>query len=132
MEPQSLPRGHVRERLQVVHRTGVDGARVAHHAEGAQTLAMGARPVTRQELHARMDHFHRLLVLRPDGYMVRPLTGEAMQKAGQVRLAEDGTLRAGRFEVGLFYAIESGRLWLVDAGLEVPRGGIATRPLRAR
>lgn len=89
-------------------------------------VATGEGPVTREELHARMDRFHRLRVLRPDGYLVRPVTGEAVQKAGEVRLAEDGTLRAGRYEVGLFYAVEDGRLWPVDTGLEVPRGA---RPL---
>ncbi|KFA91137.1 Tox-REase-5 domain-containing protein [Archangium violaceum] len=78
--------------------------------------------VTRDELHARMRRFSRLLVLRPDGFLVRATTGIAVQKAGQVVLAEDGTLRAGRFEVGPFYAIEGGRLFPVDQGLEVPKG----------
>ncbi|WP_158501863.1 Tox-REase-5 domain-containing protein [Vitiosangium sp. GDMCC 1.1324] len=84
-------------------------------------VATGSEPVSREELHARMDRFHRLRVLRPDGYLVRPITDEAVQKAGEVRLAEDGTLRAGRYEVGPFYAIEDGQLWPVDTGLEVPR-----------
>jgi hypothetical protein len=53
---------------------------------------------------------------------VRATTGVAVQKAGQVVLAEDGTLRAGRFEVGPFYAIEGGRLFPVDQRLEVPKG----------
>ncbi|HYO59438.1 Tox-REase-5 domain-containing protein [Archangium sp.] len=85
-------------------------------------VATGAGPVTRQELHARMDRFHRLRVVRPDGYLVRPVTGEAVQRAGEVWLEKDGTLRAGRYEVGPFYAVEDGQLWLVDTGLEVPRG----------
>jgi hypothetical protein len=85
-------------------------------------VATGAGPVTREELHARMGRFHRLVVLRPDGCLVLAITGEAKQKVGEVRLAGDGTLRAGRYEVGPFYAIEGGRLWPVDTGLEVPRG----------
>ncbi len=85
-------------------------------------VATGARPVTREELHARMDRFHRLVVLRPDGYLALAVTGEAKQKAGEVRVGEDGALRAGRFEVGPFYAIEDGRLWPVDEALEVARG----------
>ncbi|WPB76055.1 Tox-REase-5 domain-containing protein [Archangium violaceum] len=85
-------------------------------------VATGEGPVTREQLHARMDHFHRLRVVRPDGYLVRAVTGEAVQRAGEVRLAEDGTLRAGRYEVGPFYAVEEGQLWPVDTGLEVPRG----------
>ncbi|QRK11193.1 hypothetical protein JQX13_14620 [Archangium violaceum] len=85
-------------------------------------VAAGGEVVTRDEFHARMRRFSRLLVLRPDGYLVRATTGVAVQKAGQVVLAEDGTLRAGRFEVGPFYAIEGGRLFPVDQGLEVPKG----------
>jgi hypothetical protein len=65
-------------------------------------VATGEQVVTREEFHARMRRFSRLLVLRPDGYLVRATTGVAVQKAGQVVLAEDGTLRAGRFEVGPF------------------------------
>jgi hypothetical protein len=89
-------------------------------------VATGEGPVRREELHERMDRFHRLLVVRPDGYLVLAVTGEARQKAGEVRWAEDGTLRAGRYEVGPFYAMEGGQLWPVDAGLEVPGGA---RPL---
>ncbi|PTL81963.1 hypothetical protein DAT35_19295 [Vitiosangium sp. GDMCC 1.1324] len=85
-------------------------------------VATGAGPVSREELHARMDRFHRLRMLRPDGYLVRPVTGEAVQKVGEVRLAGGGTLRAGRYEVGPFYAVEGGQLWPVDSELEVPRG----------
>ena len=85
-------------------------------------VATGEGPVRREELHARMDCFHRLRVVRPDGYVVRVVTGEAVQRAGEVRLAGDGTLRAGRYEVGPFYAVEDGQLWPVDTGLEVPRG----------
>jgi hypothetical protein len=79
-------------------------------------------PVSRDELHARMRRFVELLVLRPDGYLVKPTTGAAVQKAGEVVLAEDGTLRAGRFEVGPFYALDGGRLFPVDEKLKVPKG----------
>ncbi|WP_257459356.1 restriction endonuclease fold toxin 5 domain-containing protein [Archangium lipolyticum] len=85
-------------------------------------VATGGEMVTRDELHARMRRFSRLLVLRPDGYLVRATSGVAVQKAGQVVLAEDGTLRAGRFEVGPFYAIDGERLFPVDQQLEVPKG----------
>jgi hypothetical protein len=88
-------------------------------------VATGSEVVTRDELHARMRRFSRLLVLRPDGYLVKATSGVAVQKAGEVVLAEDGTLRAGRFEVGPFYAIDGGRLFPVDGRLEVPKG---TRP----
>jgi hypothetical protein len=85
-------------------------------------VAMGGVLVSRDELHARMRRFSRLLVLRPDGYLVKPTTGVAVQKAGTVVLAEDGTLRAGSFEVGPFYALDGGRLFPVDEKLEVPKG----------
>ncbi|MET0404718.1 MAG: restriction endonuclease fold toxin 5 domain-containing protein, partial [Cystobacter sp.] len=85
-------------------------------------VGVGGEVVTRDELHARMRRFSRLLVLRPDGFLVRATTGLAVQKAGQVVCAEGGTLRAGRFEVGPFYAIEGARLFPVDQGLEVPKG----------
>jgi hypothetical protein len=85
-------------------------------------VATGGVPVSRDELHARMRRFVELLVLRPDGYLVKPTTGVAVQKAGAVVLAEDGTLRAGRFEVGPFYAIDGGRLFPVDEKLKVPKG----------
>ncbi|HSP80908.1 MAG TPA: Tox-REase-5 domain-containing protein, partial [Myxococcaceae bacterium] len=85
-------------------------------------VATGGERVTRDELHARMRRFGRLRVLRPDGYLVKPTTGKAEQKEGEVFLAEDGTLRASRLEVGPFYAIEGGRLFPVDERLEVPPG----------
>ena len=85
-------------------------------------VATGGEVVTRDELHARMRRFSQLLVLRPDGYLVKATSGGAVQKAGQVVLAEDGTLRAGRFEVGPFYALDGGRLFPVDQRLEVPKG----------
>jgi hypothetical protein len=88
-------------------------------------VATGSEAVTRDELHARMRRFSRLLVLRPDGYLVKATSGVAVQKADQVVLAEDGTLRAGHFEVGPFYAIDGGRLFPVDGRLEVQKG---TRP----
>ncbi len=91
-------------------------------------VATSGQRVTREELHARMDRFHRLRVLRPDGYLVLAVTGEAKQKMGEVGVAEDGTLRAGRFEVGPFYAVEAGRLWPVDEGMEVPRGALPLGP----
>ncbi|WP_257457975.1 HNH endonuclease [Archangium lipolyticum] len=85
-------------------------------------VATGGVPVSRDELHARMRRFARLLVVRPDGYLVKPATGVAVQKAGEVVLAKDGTLRADRFEVGPFYAMEGGHLFSVDDALEVPHG----------
>lgn len=85
-------------------------------------VATGGRAVSREELHARMRRFPRLRVVRPDGYLVKATTGEAVQKMGEGRVAEDGTLRAGNLEIGPFYAVEGDHLFLVDDALEVPRG----------
>ncbi|WP_157758512.1 Tox-REase-5 domain-containing protein [Cystobacter fuscus] len=85
-------------------------------------VATGDVAVSRDELHARMRRFSRVLVLRPDGYLVKPSTGVAVQKAGEVVLAGDGILRADRIEVGPFYAIDGGRLFPVDARLDVLHG----------
>ncbi len=87
-------------------------------------VATGGVPVSRDELHARMRRFARLLVVRPDGYLVKPATGVAVQKAGEVVLAQDGTLRVDRFEVGPFYAIDGGYLFPVDNTLRVPHGSL--------
>lgn len=81
-------------------------------------VAEGGVVVQRSELHERMRRFLRLLVLRPDGYLVEPYTGRAVQKAGTVEWV-GGRLRAGRFEVGPFYAIEGQRLYPVDESLQV-------------
>jgi len=56
------------------------------------------------------------------GNHVRRVLRFPLSCCGEVRLAEDGTLSAGRYEVGPFYAVEDGQLWPVDTGLEVPRG----------
>ncbi|MET0403320.1 MAG: hypothetical protein ABW123_12990 [Cystobacter sp.] len=85
-------------------------------------VAAGGESVTRDELHARMRRCAHLLVLRPDGYLVTASSGVAVQKVGEVVLAEDGTLRAGHFEVGPFYTLDGGRLFPVDGKLEVPKG----------
>ncbi|WP_395806288.1 Tox-REase-5 domain-containing protein [Archangium minus] len=85
-------------------------------------VATGGAPVSRDELHARMRRFSNVLVLRPDGYLARPTTGVAIQKAGVVALARDGTLRAAGFEVGPFYAIDGGYLFPANEKLEVPKG----------
>ncbi|MFP2907416.1 Tox-REase-5 domain-containing protein [Pyxidicoccus sp. 3LFB2] len=65
-------------------------------------VVQGGRPVLREELHARMRRYASVLVLRPDGYLVRATTGKAVQYAGEVELTE-GALRAEGFEAGRFY-----------------------------
>jgi hypothetical protein len=75
-------------------------------------------PVSRQELHARMRRFQPLLVLRPDGFLVRATTGRAVQRVGQVQFIK-GTLLAEGFEVGPFYMPRGRFLYPVDTSLEI-------------
>jgi hypothetical protein len=75
-------------------------------------------PVSRDELYARMRRFQGLLVLRPDGFLVRATTGRAVQQVGEVEFVE-GALRAEGFEVGPFYRPRSRFLYPVDHRLEL-------------
>jgi hypothetical protein len=81
-------------------------------------VAQHGTPVSREELHRRMRRFHPLLVLRPDGFLVRATTGRAVQHAGEVRFTE-GALRAEGFEVGPFYMPRGRFLYPVDTSLEI-------------
>ncbi len=58
--------------------------------------------VSREELLRRVRRFHRVAVLRPDGYLAWVLTGRTQQKAGPMEW-RDGTLHALGFELGRFY-----------------------------
>ncbi len=71
-------------------------------------VAQGGEEVPREELRARMRRYSGALVLRPDGYLVRATTGEAVQYAGEVELV-GGALRAEGFEVGPFYGTRGDR-----------------------
>jgi hypothetical protein len=78
----------------------------------------GGAPVPRSELHTRMLRFHRLLVLRTDGFLVRATTGSAVQQIGEVHLDED-SLHAEGFQVGPFYVPRGKFLYPVDDSLEI-------------
>ncbi|XXF78239.1 HNH endonuclease [Myxococcaceae bacterium GXIMD 01537] len=92
-------------------------ARVAAHL--LWEVVEGGRPVRREELHERMNRFVGLFVLRPDGYLTRALTGEAVQHVGEVRW-EDGTPNAEGLEVGAFFSAPDGEwLYPVDERLRM-------------
>ncbi|MBU8895557.1 hypothetical protein DRW03_13935 [Corallococcus sp. H22C18031201] len=74
------------------------------------------RDVSRTELLARMRRYEKLTVLRPDGNLAWVLTGAAQQRVGEVQWTA-GAFRAYQFEVGPFYATESGAFRRVDANL---------------
>jgi hypothetical protein len=65
-----------------------------------------------------MRRFQGLLVLRPDGYLVRATTGRAVQQVGDVQFIH-GALRAEGFEVGPFYVPRGRFLYPVDERLEI-------------
>jgi hypothetical protein len=71
------------------------------------------------ELLERLRLFHRLVVMRPDGYLAIAVTGEPLQRMGRVELRE-GKLMAGRFEVGAFYKDRGGVFYSLDDSLQKP------------
>jgi hypothetical protein len=81
-------------------------------------VVQGGAPVSREVLHERMRRLVPLLVLRPDGYLVKATTGRAVQYAGAVRLDRQ-SLRAEGFEVGPFYTVRGHYLYPVEADLEL-------------
>jgi hypothetical protein len=62
----------------------------------------GGKPVRREVLNQHLQRFQTFLVLRPDGFLAAALTGNARQCAGPVE-PRDGALRAGPYEVGVWY-----------------------------
>jgi hypothetical protein len=73
--------------------------------------------VNGRDLRALVDAHRGLCVVRPDGYIARALSGEAIERAGELRVEGDG-LRAGTLEVGAFYRLEQGIVYAVDAELQ--------------
>ena len=81
-------------------------------------VVQGGSPVSREVLRERMRRFVPLLVLRPDGYLVKATTGRAIQFAGEVRL-ERGLLCAEGFQVGPFYTLRGQYLYPVEGDLAI-------------
>jgi hypothetical protein len=68
------------------------------------------------ELVKRLEPFQRLVLMRPDGYLVWPLNGAPLQRMGRLEL-RDGRLMSGRFEVGAFFRNKGGVFYPVDDAL---------------
>lgn len=77
----------------------------------------GDEEVPRAELLERVKRFERLAVLRPDGALAMTLTGAVRQRVGEVQWNE-GSFRAGAFEVGSLYSGATGVWRSVDAALQ--------------
>jgi hypothetical protein len=79
-----------------------------------EVLESGA--ASSDELNHRVDRFHQVVVLRPDGYLAWVLNGRTQQRAGpgQVEL-KDGVFKANGFVLGQFYSARAGAYRPVDA-----------------
>jgi hypothetical protein len=80
-----------------------------------EVLASNER-VEYAELLRRTERFWRLVVVRPDGYLVAALNGRPLQHMGRVELRE-GQFKTGRLVVGAFYTSRAGVLYPVDESL---------------
>jgi hypothetical protein len=78
----------------------------------SEMLEDGER-VDSAELVRRARRFSRLVVVRPDGYLVAALTGEPIQRMGQVKLKE-GEWKVGSLVVGAFYFSHGGVIYPVN------------------
>ncbi len=87
-------------------------------------IAGGERPATGEDVQKLIGMHERLMIVRPDGYLAWAISGKAVEKAGEVKL-EDDRLKAGRLDVGRFYASDCGCLRELDESLEIdPLKGI--------
>lgn len=73
----------------------------------------GGERVEYAELRRRTRRFESLVLVRPDGYLVAALTGEPLQRMGQVML-EEGQWRVGRLAVSELYFSRGGVLYPVN------------------
>jgi hypothetical protein len=89
----------------------------------------GDEEVPRPEVLERVKRFERLAVLRPDGVLAMALTGAARQRVGEVQWNE-GSFRAGPFEVGALYSGATGVWRPVDAALQLGFDSPALAPVR--
>ncbi|OJT23793.1 hypothetical protein BO221_17630 [Archangium sp. Cb G35] len=80
-----------------------------------EVLAGGER-VDYAEVLRRTERFELLVLVRPDGYLVTALTGEPLQRMGQVTL-EEGEWKVGRLVVGAFYFSHAGVIYPVNDAL---------------
>ncbi|WP_224370340.1 Tox-REase-5 domain-containing protein [Hyalangium versicolor] len=82
----------------------------------------GNEELSRSALLERVQRFHGLAVLRPDGYLAWALTGETQQRVAPVQW-KDGAFRAHAFEVGRFYSGRNGMAFFaVDEQLRDNQG----------
>ncbi len=81
----------------------------------------GGESVVSAELQRRVRRFERLVLVRPDGYLVTALGGHPLQRLGPVRLV-DGEWRVGSLVVGDFYVSHGGVLYPATEALRRANG----------
>jgi contact-dependent growth inhibition (CDI) system CdiA-like toxin len=94
--------------------TGIGPRMVA--ARLVQDVIMSGVDTNVSTVAQRLSTFGPIIILRPDGYIARALTGEALQRAGRTEFV-DGTLRAGGLSAGTFYYSDGGVFYRADDSL---------------
>lgn len=69
-------------------------------------------------MSAKIGRFSRIVLVRPDGYVVRATTGQPLQRIGKNLQIADGVMRFGPYEVGTFYVNNGGVLYRPNEALE--------------
>lgn len=82
-----------------------------------QEVIMSGADTGMSTVAQRLSAFGPIIILRPDGYIARALTGEALQRAGRTEFV-DGTLRAGGLSAGTFYYSDGGVFYRADDSLQ--------------
>jgi hypothetical protein len=86
------------------------------------------RPLPYDELIARTRRFHRLVVVRPDGYASVALTGKPLARLGPPTLHQ-GEIYVQGLRVGAFYFDDGGVYFAVDESLQQQGLPVGERPL---
>jgi hypothetical protein len=86
-------------------------------ARVVQEVVIGGADTSMATLAQRIAAFANIIILRPDGYIARALTGEAIQRAGKAEFV-NGALRAGGLTSGTFYYSNSGVFYRANDNLQ--------------
>jgi len=81
-----------------------------------QDVVAGGAPESVAAVVQRLGAFAPIIILRPDGYVARAVTGEAIQRAGKAEFV-DGELHAGRLVTGTFYYSNGGVFYRASESL---------------
>lgn len=82
-----------------------------------QDVVIGGVDTSMSDVAQRISSFSPIIILRPDGYIARAITGEAIQRAGRPTF-EGGALHAGGLTAGTFYYSNGGVFYRADDNLQ--------------